>query len=93
MNPSTLGHCDPGLYDIYRADTECADAHSNTARIVFVDSIGGKVIDIETDQGMKHVYQNFGVRVNRNGKEVWIEAKDIQVGDDILEILNEPYKG
>ena len=96
INPSTINQeqpCDPGLYSIYNRNTECADAHSNTLRIVFVDSIEGKLIDIETDEGVKHVYQNFGVKVNRNGKEVWIEAKDIQVGDDIIEIMNEPYKG
>lgn len=92
INPSTFGNCDPGLYDIYKSDTECPDAHSNTGRIVFVDSIGGQMIDIETDEGVKHLYQNFGVKVSRNGKEQWIEAKDIVAGDDILEITYEPIK-
>jgi hypothetical protein len=90
INPSTFGKCDPGLYDIYRSDTECPDAHSNTGKIVFVDSVGGKVIDIETDEGTQHLYQNFGVKVKRNNKEVWIEAQDLEVGDDIVEIMNDP---
>lgn len=60
--------------------------------MIFVDSVGGKVIDVETDEGVKHIYENFGVRVNRGGKEVWIEAKDLKVDDDILEILDDPKK-
>ena len=46
INPSTIDldqPCDPGLYSIYNRNTECADAHSNTGRIVFVDSIGGQL--------------------------------------------------
>ena len=94
INPSTKDKkqpCDPGLFSIYNRNTECPDAHSNTLRIVFVDSIGGQVIDIQTDSGeILHLYQNWGVKVNRNGTESWIQAKDIQDGDDIIEYKTDP---
>lgn len=94
INPSTKDKeqpVDPGLYSIYNRNTECPDAHSNTLRIVFVDSIGGQVIDIQTDSGETiHLYQNWGVKVNRNGTESWIQAKDIQDGDDIIEYKTDP---
>lgn len=96
INPSTKDlsqPCDPGLYSIYNRNTECPDAHSNTLRIIFVDSIQGKTFDIETDTGeVLHLYQNWGVKVNRNGVEQWVEAKDIQDGDDIIEYKTDPIK-
>lgn len=79
MNPSTLGHCDPGLYDIYRADTECADAHSNTGRIVFVDSIGGQLYVYTMDDDSKiKLYQDTKIPYLNNKL-----SQDVQVGDTL----------
>lgn len=87
MNPSTLGHCDPGLYDIYKADTECADAHSSTAKMVFVDSVCGHLYDLEMEDG-SHIklYQNMEVKVKRNGTEMKVSVPELQDEDDIIEI-------
>lgn len=91
INPSTFGTGDKGLFDIYRSDSACPDAHSSTAKTVFVDSINGKMIDVEMEDGsVQHIYQNFGVKVNRNGKEILIEAADLKEGDDIIEATTEP---
>lgn len=94
INPSTKDKKQPvdeGLYEIYNRNSDCPDAHSATLKRVFVDSINGKVIDIETDSGeLLHLYQNWGVKVKRNGKEDWIKAKDIQDGDDIIEYKTDP---
>lgn len=86
INPSTFGNCDPGLYDIYKSDTECPDAHSNTLKIVFMDSVGGQLYDLEMEDG-SHIklYQDMSAKVNRDGKEQIIKVSDLRDTDDFLE--------
>jgi len=82
INPSTIDldqPCDPGLYSIYNRNTECADAHSNTGRIVFVDSIGGQLYVYTMDDGSKiKLYQDTKIP-ELNGKL----SQDLKVGDTL----------
>ena len=86
LNPSTFGECDPGLYNIYRSDTECPDAHSNTGRIVFVDSVGGQlyVFSLENGETLK-LYQDTDIP-NLNKKSQFVSCGDILDGSKVVSI-------
>lgn len=87
MNPSTRNlpqPCDPGLYSIYNRNTECADAHSNTGRIVFVDSINGQLFIYQLDNGKSYkLYQDTPIPGTN------LKSQDLKVGDDIPVSINE----
>lgn len=84
MNPSTKNleqPCDPGLYSIYNRNTECSDAHSNTLKIVFIDSINGQLYIFKMDDGSEiKLYQDTDVSY-QSSKKI---TQDLAVGD-ILE--------
>lgn len=70
--------CDPGLFDIYRSDTECPDAHSNTGRIIFVDSISGQLYLFEMDDGsIIKLYQDTNVS-SQSSRNI---TQDLVIGD------------
>jgi len=88
LNPSTLGKCDPGLYEIYSEESVCPDAHSATGKNTFVSSIKGQAYELEMEDGSKiKLYQEMYAKINRGGKEMTVKVKDLQVDDELLEAI------